>query len=83
MTLLMEFLLLADSNDGKHGEVAPSVLVEVSGKTNLKERLMTRSLRHAKLSDSIPIASALLGPVGLGAGAYYLSQEIQIHTRRC
>ena len=56
----------------------PSVLVEVSGKTNLKEKTYDqKAFVTPKLSDSIPIASALLGPVGLGAGAaYYLSQKV-------
>ena len=56
----------------------PSVLVEVSGKANLKEKTYDqKAFVTPKLSDSIPIASALLGPVGLGAGAaYYLSQKV-------
>ncbi len=56
----------------------PSVTIEVSGKTDLKARSYKQvATVTPKLSDSIPVASALLGPVGLGAGAvYFLSQKV-------
>ena len=56
----------------------PSVTIHVSGETDLKARSYRQiATVTPKLSDSIPVASALLGPVGIGAGAvYYLSQKV-------
>jgi uncharacterized protein YhdP len=56
----------------------PSAKIEINGRTGLvtKDYDQTAIVTPA-LSNSIPVASALFGPVGIGAGAvYYIGQKV-------
>jgi uncharacterized protein (TIGR02099 family) len=56
----------------------PSAKIEIRGRTGLvaKDYDQKASVSPA-LSNSIPVASALFGPVGIGAGAvYYIGQKV-------
>lgn len=56
----------------------PSAKVEISGRTGLAAKdYDQRAVVTPALSDSIPIASALFGPAGIGVGAaIYLGQKV-------
>ena len=56
----------------------PSAKVEISGRTGLAAKdYDQRAIVTPALSDSIPLASALFGPAGIGVGAaIYLGQKV-------
>jgi uncharacterized protein YhdP len=56
----------------------PSAKVEISGRTGLAAKdYDQRAVVTPALSDSIPLASALFGPAGIGVGAaIYLGQKV-------
>ena len=56
----------------------PSVNIDVSGRTGLVDQDYDQiATITPKMSDSLPVASALFGPVGVGVGAViYLASEI-------
>lgn len=56
----------------------PSARIDVSGRTGLAEQDYDQHVVVTPaLSNSIPIASALFGPIGVGAGAvYYIGQKL-------
>ena len=56
----------------------PSAKIEISGRTGLvAQDYDQKAIVSPALSNSIPVASALFGPVGIGAGAvYYIGQKV-------
>ena len=56
----------------------PSAKIEISGRTGLVAKdYDQKATVSPALSNSIPVASALFGPVGIGAGAvYYIGQKV-------
>lgn len=56
----------------------PSAKIEISGRTGLIAKDYDQNaIVTPALSNSIPVASALFGPVGIGAGAvYYIGQKV-------
>ena len=56
----------------------PSATIEISGRTGLvAQDYDQKAIVSPALSNSIPVASALFGPVGIGAGAvYYIGQKV-------
>ena len=72
------------SIDGGHAHTdglvmnGPSAKIEISGRTGLvAQDYDQKAIVSPALSNSIPVASALFGPVGIGAGAvYYIGQKV-------
>ena len=58
--------------------IGPSAMITITGVTDLEDNTYDQVVTMSpKLSSSIPVASALLGGVGIGAGAvYYLAQKL-------
>jgi len=72
--------LLANGNAYTNSLVmeGPAARIDVSGRTGLEAKdYDQRVVVTPALSNSIPIAGALFGPIGVGAGAvYYLGQKM-------
>ena len=72
------------SIDGGHAHTdglvmnGPSAKIEIIGRTGLVAKdYDQKAIVSPALSNSIPVASALFGPVGIGAGAvYYIGQKV-------